>query len=255
MATHALSSSCPSPSPSSSSDDAPSSSTSGVCTESDDDASLELVIQYGSGQSPVSFLPSAVLSSRLDATTELNEDSPTSISILTQQSSESQQKEQRCCTTQIKWYRFKPSLSHDIERADLILCHAGAGTLLEALSIASKSKAVPYDQTDSEHIIINAVINSKLMDNHQSELAEELEQRRHILVTRNVEEWITREGADTFWKNVADFHAEPFVGRGVSACGDGVSSFQRIVDRVVGIATYSEDEATVVDSSGAKKTR
>lgn len=125
--------------------------------------------------------------------------------------------------------------------------------MLEALSIASKSKAVPYDQTYSEHIIINAVINSKLMDNHQSELAEELEQRRHILVTRNVEEWITREGADTFWKNVADFHAEPFVGRGVSACGDGVSSFQRIVDRVVGIATYSEDEATVVDSSGAKK--
>ena len=91
----------------------------------------------------------------------------------------------------VQWYRFKPSLSDEMERADIIISHAGAGTLLEALALSCKSQ---------RRKAINAVINSTLMDNHQLELAEELERRQHILVTRDcASEWTTDMGARKFW--------------------------------------------------------
>ncbi|KAF4518258.1 hypothetical protein B566_EDAN010404 [Ephemera danica] len=55
-------------------------------------------------------------------------------------------------------YRFKDSLSKDMAAADLILSHAGAGSCLEALE-AGKPLLV--------------VVNEDLMDNHQTELAEQ----------------------------------------------------------------------------------
>lgn len=149
----------------------------------------------------------------------------------------------------VKWYRFKPSLSFDMERADLILCHAGAGTLLEALALptakhssTTTEKNLGNTQTNltDNHRVINAVINTKLMDNHQSELAEELERRNHILVTREVEEWATINGAQEFWDKVINFHPQPFR-RGCGMCQNdgtyefGASNFQNIVDRVMGL--------------------
>jgi hypothetical protein len=156
----------------------------------------------------------------------------------------------------VRWYRFQPSLSDEMENAELILCHAGAGTLLEALDISSSSK--------SARKIINAVINSKLMDNHQSELAEELERRKHILVTRDcTSEWTTYDAATQFWNGIRDFSPMPFLGgrsRNVhihmerqeptpedSNEFDMRSSFQRIVDRVMGFDTKS--------NNNTKKTR
>ncbi|KAM3957086.1 UDP-N-acetylglucosamine transferase subunit ALG13-like [Aphomia sociella] len=62
-------------------------------------------------------------------------------------------------------YRLKDSIQDDIERADLIISHAGAGSCLEALE-AKKPLLV--------------VINEDLMDNHQLELAEQLQIDGHL---------------------------------------------------------------------------
>jgi hypothetical protein len=39
----------------------------------------------------------------------------------------------------VRWNRFLPLLVSEMERADAILCHAGAGALLEALEISALS--------------------------------------------------------------------------------------------------------------------
>ncbi len=56
-------------------------------------------------------------------------------------------------------YRFKPSLQEDFAAASLVVTHAGYGCLMESLGLG---KAVV------------AVINTRLMDNHQTEIASEL---------------------------------------------------------------------------------
>lgn len=65
----------------------------------------------------------------------------------------------------IDLYRFKDSLDEDIKNADLIISHAGAGSCLEALN-ANKPLLV--------------VVNEDLMDNHQMELAEQLQVDGHL---------------------------------------------------------------------------
>ncbi|KAL7466650.1 hypothetical protein ACHAXS_006945 [Conticribra weissflogii] len=198
----------------------------------------------------------------------------------------------------IRWYSFLPSLSRDMQRADLILTHAGAGTLLEALTLSPSreddmmmTKSLQLEKETmaretSENVvtvtsaekrktnlqkeklttapskikIINAVINSNLMNNHQTELARELERRRHIRVTYDpVSEWGSEEGADTFWGEIIGgsssttsssmFVPVPFVGGSSFANGNFgyessrrcVSSFQRIVDRVMGFEDDCDD--------------
>lgn len=56
-------------------------------------------------------------------------------------------------------YRFKDSLDADMENADVIISHCGAGSILEAV-------------TKRKRLIV--VVNSTLQDNHQIELAEAL---------------------------------------------------------------------------------
>lgn len=63
-------------------------------------------------------------------------------------------------------YRFKDSIDEDIAAADLIISHAGAGSVLETL-VAGKALVV--------------VINEDLMDNHQQELAEQLTKLHHLV--------------------------------------------------------------------------
>ncbi|CEH12713.1 glycosyltransferase family 1 protein [Ceraceosorus bombacis] len=55
-------------------------------------------------------------------------------------------------------------LSEEISRADVVICHAGAGTILESLRSTSAR--------DPPKVLV--VPNTTLMDNHQSELADEL---------------------------------------------------------------------------------
>ncbi|KAL3758490.1 hypothetical protein ACHAWU_004333 [Discostella pseudostelligera] len=172
----------------------------------DNNPTLDVTIQYGRGQCPISSIP------------------------------------------------FKPSLTDHMNRADIIICHAGAGTLLEALSLASPSER----KSSSNQKIINAVINSKLMDNHQSELADELEIRGHISVTRNCElEWTTEDGAKAFWEMIGTFEPAPFFGgrsKGDDEGGRGVnghaSSFQHILDQVM-----SGDETSWKRADSTKKKR
>ncbi|KAF9982971.1 N-acetylglucosaminyldiphosphodolichol N-acetylglucosaminyltransferase catalytic subunit alg13, partial [Modicella reniformis] len=56
---------------------------------------------------------------------------------------------------QVETYDYKPSLREDMERANLIISHAGSGSILEALRLNKK---------------LIVVVNEDLMDNHQLEL-------------------------------------------------------------------------------------
>ncbi|XP_070807834.1 UDP-N-acetylglucosamine transferase subunit ALG13-like isoform X1 [Pituophis catenifer annectens] len=68
-------------------------------------------------------------------------------------------------TFTLEVFRFKSSLSEDVKKADLVISHAGAGSCLEVLE-AGKPLLV--------------VINDKLMDNHQLELARQLHKDGHL---------------------------------------------------------------------------
>lgn len=71
-----------------------------------------------------------------------------------------------CPQIQVEAFRFKDSIAEDMKQADLVISHAGAGSCLEALG-AGKSLLV--------------VVNDKLMDNHQLELARQLHTDSHLL--------------------------------------------------------------------------
>ncbi|KAJ1805425.1 N-acetylglucosaminyldiphosphodolichol N-acetylglucosaminyltransferase catalytic subunit alg13 [Coemansia sp. RSA 2599] len=55
-----------------------------------------------------------------------------------------------------------------VEQADLIICHAGTGSILEALHAGKPAIAVP---------------NHELMDGHQSEICQELAAAEYLLVS------------------------------------------------------------------------
>lgn len=61
-----------------------------------------------------------------------------------------------CVDIELDYFRFKPALSEDMKAADLIICHAGAGSITEALTLQKN---------------VMVVVNNSLMDNHQTELA------------------------------------------------------------------------------------
>ncbi|GCB69587.1 hypothetical protein scyTo_0005503 [Scyliorhinus torazame] len=63
-------------------------------------------------------------------------------------------------------YRFKDSIAGDIQNSTLVISHAGAGSCLETLE-AGKPLIV--------------VINEKLMNNHQLELAKQLHLEGHLV--------------------------------------------------------------------------
>jgi beta-1,4-N-acetylglucosaminyltransferase len=62
-------------------------------------------------------------------------------------------------------------LKEYIEKADLVISHAGAGTIIEALRCRKR---------------LIVVVNSRLMDNHQLEIAEKLHEENHLLMCRDV---------------------------------------------------------------------
>ncbi|EDL14724.1 mCG8132, isoform CRA_b, partial [Mus musculus] len=61
--------------------------------------------------------------------------------------------------------RYKDSLKEDLQQADLVISHAGAGSCLESLE-----KGKP----------LVVVVNEKLMNNHQFELAKQLHKEGHL---------------------------------------------------------------------------
>lgn len=71
-------------------------------------------------------------------------------------------------TLSIKIFRYKRSLRQDMEDADIIISHAGSGSIIEALEL-------------NKPLIV--VANANLMDNHQCELAEELQAQGYLAYT------------------------------------------------------------------------
>lgn len=63
-------------------------------------------------------------------------------------------------------FAYKKSIQPDVVAADLVISHAGAGSIIETLN-AGKPMVV--------------VVNELLMDNHQTELAEQMFEEGHVL--------------------------------------------------------------------------
>jgi beta-1,4-N-acetylglucosaminyltransferase len=68
----------------------------------------------------------------------------------------------------VQYFTLKPTISDEMEKADLIVSHAGAGSLFEALRLKKK---------------VIAVVNESLMDNHQRELADVLHREHNLIMT------------------------------------------------------------------------
>lgn len=115
----------------------------------------------------------------------------------------------------IQTYDFLPSLDLDMRRASLILSHAGAGTVMEALKLEKK---------------LVVVINTRLMNNHQTELAGAMAERGHLFMVENPEEL---ENA-TIWQRFSTF--QPIRHQ----AGDA-SDFSRLLDRHLGFVGLKTD--------------
>ena len=76
------------------------------------------------------------------------------------------QHHQLCNGLQIEVFEFAPSLADHMKAADLIISHAGSGSIFEALRLRKTLVAVP---------------NAILMDNHQAELADHLAHLQYIV--------------------------------------------------------------------------
>ncbi|KAL4205268.1 hypothetical protein AMTRI_Chr01g136470 [Amborella trichopoda] len=66
----------------------------------------------------------------------------------------------------VDYFSFSPSLADHMRSASLVISHAGSGSIFETLRLGKP---------------LIVVVNTALMDNHQSELAEELAERKHLL--------------------------------------------------------------------------
>ncbi|KAL0092628.1 glycosyltransferase family 1 protein [Phycomyces blakesleeanus] len=66
-------------------------------------------------------------------------------------------------------YSYKSSIEEDMKQADIIVSHAGSGTLLQALRLDNKKVVV--------------VVNTSLMDNHQREIADVMESKNYVVAT------------------------------------------------------------------------
>ena len=105
----------------------------------------------------------------------------------------------------IQWnvYNFKPSLDEDMKNADLIISHAGAGSIMEGLALCRDRNCVMDVDENQDHkghdpnaickkLVV--VINDLLMDNHQTELAEALASRRYLMMLTGPSLLLNKEG-------------------------------------------------------------
>ncbi|CAN4120809.1 unnamed protein product [Withania somnifera] len=66
----------------------------------------------------------------------------------------------------LEYFTFSSSIADYLKEASLVISHAGSGSIFETLRLGKP---------------LIVVVNEDLMDNHQSELAEELAERKHLL--------------------------------------------------------------------------
>jgi len=72
------------------------------------------------------------------------------------------------CGMKVRLVRYKKNLADELQWADLVIGHAGAGTILESLELGKP---------------LVVVVNDALMDNHQLELADRLAKDGYLLYT------------------------------------------------------------------------
>ncbi|BAT81378.1 hypothetical protein LR48_Vigan07g087600 [Vigna angularis] len=65
----------------------------------------------------------------------------------------------------VDYFTFSSSIAAHLRSASLVISHAGSGSIFETLRLGKP---------------LIVVVNEDLMDNHQSELAEELADRKHL---------------------------------------------------------------------------
>ena len=97
------------------------------------------------------------------------------------------------CPLETSCYDFRSSLDADMQQADLILSHAGAGTVMEALRM-------------NKRLVV--VINTLLMNNHQTELASAMAKRDHLFVVDKPEDLKQIE----LWNDFDSFCPIPYAG-------------------------------------------
>lgn len=69
----------------------------------------------------------------------------------------------------LEYFTFSSSIADCLKEASLVISHAGSGSIFETLRLGKP---------------LIVVVNEDLMDNHQSELAVELAERKHLLCAR-----------------------------------------------------------------------
>ncbi|KAJ9185156.1 hypothetical protein P3X46_004817 [Hevea brasiliensis] len=69
----------------------------------------------------------------------------------------------------VDYFTFSSSIADHLRSASLVISHAGSGSIFETLRLGKP---------------LIVVVNEDLMDNHQSELAEELAERKHLYCAR-----------------------------------------------------------------------
>ncbi|RPD66207.1 glycosyl transferase [Lentinus tigrinus ALCF2SS1-7] len=89
---------------------------------------------------------------------------------------------QRAGDLETSIWRFKPSLKEDYERADLIISHAGSGTIIDVLRLKKPLIVIP---------------NPTLLDNHQAELSDALAGLGHLRSSTVADLPQAIEGLDT----------------------------------------------------------
>ncbi|CAL0312174.1 unnamed protein product [Lupinus luteus] len=65
----------------------------------------------------------------------------------------------------VDYFTFSSTIAENLRSASLVISHAGSGSIFETLKVGKP---------------LIVVVNEDLMDNHQSELAEELAERKHL---------------------------------------------------------------------------
>ncbi|CAH9115287.1 unnamed protein product [Cuscuta europaea] len=86
----------------------------------------------------------------------------------------------------VDYFTFSPSIAEYLKSASLVISHAGSGSIFETLRLGKP-------------LIVD--VNEDLMDNHQSELAEELADRKHLFCAR----------PHTLYQTIADLSIESLV--------------------------------------------
>ncbi|ORX87605.1 glycosyl transferase [Anaeromyces robustus] len=112
-------------------------------------------------------------------------------------------------TLSINLYKFKfndsKSFYNDMKQADLIISHAGSGTILDALELHKKIIVVP---------------NETLMDNHQIELANAMS-KKGVIISSSISELINT------LNNLENIEFKPFL-------KENNNAFVDILDNLMG---------------------